>query len=666
MTKGTYGNRNGRARRARSDLAAGTLPASHAQPQPARRPARAHLRNRRIARGLRLLGLGVMHVAVFSLVYWLAFVLRFDLPVPPAELSVFWVTLPLVLAVNLAVFYLAGYYDTWWSHVTFADLIALVRASILSLLVITAINYFLYDSLARIPRTVLVLNCVLGILLLGTVRSSWRLCREHLWPALRPKEGQRTLLVGTDHASGVLAHQIQSQTELPYQIEGLLATDGGEPGKRLGQFPILGHVQDVKEIAAACAATDVLVTAGVLAGKPLRQLVSHCREAGLNLKIIPALEDRLNGDAKTPVRNIEINDLLRREPVALDTAAIGRLIQGASVMVTGAGGSIGSEICRQVLRFHPRALLLVGRGENRIFEIEQELAPLAKSTILSARIADVADAGRMETIFAECRPEVVFHAAAHKHVPLMERNVGEAVRNNVSGTRCVADLADRFGTRNFVLISTDKAVRPCSVMGVSKHVAEHYVLALAQESATRFSVVRFGNVLGSACSVVPIFQKQIRHGGPITVTDPRMTRYFMTIPEASQLVLQAAAMGQGGEIFVLDMGEPVRVLDLARDMVRLSGLPENAIEIVFTGLRPGEKLREELYSADEQTLPTSHPKLRAALHQPHDLSEVRREIEELQHAVHQPEPTLREMLERMVPEFQQGDLAQHGIRTPSH
>jgi len=666
MMKRAYGKVNGKPRSTRPDLGAGALPASHAEPQPARRPAPAHLRNRRITRRLRSLGLGLMHLVVFSLVYWLAFVLRFDFPVPASELSVFWITLPWVLAVNLAVFYLAGYYDTWWPHVTFADLIALLRASILSLLVITAIDYFVYHPGGRIPRTVLVLNCVLGILLLGIVRSSWRLCREHLCPALRPREGQRTLLVGTDHASGVLAHQIQSQTELPYQIEGLLSTDGNEPGKHLGQFPILGHVQDVKEFAATCAITDVLVTAGVLAGKPLRQLVNHCQEAGLNLKIIPALEDRLNGDAKIPLRNIDINDLLRREPVALDAEAIGRLIQGASVMVTGAGGSIGSELCRQVLRFHPRALLLVGRGENRIFEIEQELAPLSTSTTVSARIADVADAGRMETIFAEYRPEVVFHAAAHKHVPLMESNVGEAVRNNVSGTRCLADLADRFGTMSFVLISTDKAVRPCSVMGVSKHVAEQYVLALSQESATRFSVVRFGNVLGSACSVVPIFQNQIRHGGPITVTDPRMTRYFMTIPEASQLVLQAAAMGRGGEIFVLDMGDPVRILDLARDMIRLSGLPENAIEIVFTGLRPGEKLREELYSADERTLPTSHPKLRAAYHRPRVLSEVRQAIEELQQAVHQPEPTIRQMLRQLVPEFQQRDPVQHRRRTPSH
>jgi FlaA1/EpsC-like NDP-sugar epimerase len=266
-------------------------------------------------------------------------------------------------------------------------------------------------------------------------------------------------------------------------------------------------------------------------------------------------------------------------------------------------------------------------------------------------IADVANRDRMRQVFEEFRPEVVFHAAAHKHVPMMETNVGEAVRNNVLGTKCVADLADEFGVLSFVLISTDKAVHPSSVMGTTKQIAERYIHTLSQESATRFTVVRFGNVLGSAGSVVPIFQEQIRRGGPITVTDPRMKRFFMTIPESSQLVLQAATMGSGGEIFVLEMGEPVRIVDLARDLIRLSGLPEQAIEIAFTGIRAGEKLFEELYFDDEQTLPTSHPKLRAAYHRPYLLSEVRRSIEELEHLILGPQEVIRRKLHEIVPEF---------------
>ena len=330
---------------------------------------------------------------------------------------------------------------------------------------------------------------------------------------------------------------------------------------------------------------------------------------------------------------------------------IGNLLEGRRVMVTGAGGSIGSEICRQVMRFNPSELVLVGRGENRIFKIERKLLGSHASTTLYARIASVTDQPRMRQLFQEHQPEVVFHAAAHKHVPLMETNVGEAIQNNVCGTKCLADLAAEFGVRNFVFISTDKAVHPSSVMGATKHLAERYIHALSQVSATRFTSVRFGNVLGSEGSVVPIFQEQIRRGGPITVTDPRMTRFFMTIPEASQLVLQAAAMGNGGEIFVLEMGEPVKIVDLAKDLIRLSGLPENSIEICFTGVRPGEKLYEELYFEDEETLPTSHPKLRAAYHRPYTLAEARPEIAVLERLIHEPQEVIRSKLREIVSEY---------------
>ena len=379
--------------------------------------------------------------------------------------------------------------------------------------------------------------------------------------------------------------------------------------------------------------------------------MDDCQQADLDLKIIRRLEDRLSGDHRIPIRDIEISDLLRRAPVQLDTKSIGTMLEGRTVMVTGAGGSIGSEICRQALRFNPRILVLVGRGENRIFKVERKLQTLRTATTLYTCIASVTDQARMRHIFEEFRPEVIFHAAAHKHVPLMECNIGEAIQNNVGGSKCLADLAHEFGVRNFVFISTDKAVHPSSVMGASKQLAERYVHALSQTSPTRFTVVRFGNVLGSEGSVVPIFQEQIRRGGPITVTDPRMTRFFMTIPEASQLVLQAAAMGNGGEIFVLEMGEPVKIVDLAHDLVRLSGLPEDAIEICFTGVRPGEKLYEELYFDEEQTLPTSHPKLRAAYHRPYTLAEVRRDIVELQQLLHEPQEVLRRKLREIVPEY---------------
>jgi FlaA1/EpsC-like NDP-sugar epimerase len=597
--------------------------------------------------------LAIGHGALFVLIYWLAFGFRlgfnFDEPPGPVVMPRFWGSLAWVMGLKIVVFFAAGQYHGWWRYVTFADLVALIRASVFSLILIAAVDYYLPEP--HVPRAVLLLDGLLSIVILGALRSSWRVFREHFWPALSPKHFHWALLVGTNHSAGILAHQIQSNSELEYRIKGLVATNG-KKAKRLGQIPILGPLGRIRQIAESCGATDVLVISGTLPGARLRSLIETCNQAGLHLRIIPSLEDRLDGDSRIPIRDIEINDLLRREPVQLDTAAIGRLLQARTVMVTGAGGSIGSEICRQVLKFNPKALVLVGRGENRIFTIERELEECTGSTALYTCIADVGDAPRMRRLFEQYRPEVVFHAAAHKHVPMMEANVGEAIKNNVFGTKCVADLADEFASQSFVLISTDKAVHPSSVMGVSKQIAERYVHTLSQESSTRFTVVRFGNVLGSAGSVVPVFQEQIRRGGPITVTDPEMTRYFMTIPEASQLVLQAASMGRGGEIFVLEMGEPVRIVDLARDLLRLSGLPENAIDIQFTGLRPGEKLFEELYFEDEETLPTSHPKVRAAYHRPYTLGEVREGIFQLERLVDRvPEDVLRRTLQVLVPEY---------------
>ena len=356
-------------------------------------------------------------------------------------------------------------------------------------------------------------------------------------------------------------------------------------------------------------------------------------------------------DKKIPIREIDINDLLKRDPINLDTNKISALVQGRRVMVTGAGGSIGSEICRQLMRFSPKELILLGRGENRIFFLERELRALGTTTILNPIIADVSNAERIDTVFSALKPEIVFHAAAHKHVPLMEANIPEAVRNNIYGTKVVADASDRYGVEKFVMVSTDKAVNPTSVMGCSKQMAERYVNARGVGSKTKFIVTRFGNVLGSNGSVVPIFTKQIQNGGPITITDLRMTRYFMTIPEASQLVLEAAAMGNGGEIFVLDMGEPVKIVELAKDMVRLAGLPENAIEIKEIGLRPGEKLFEELYFESEERIETNQPKLFAAKHRQFELAEVQAQLDELLQMTSGPQEKIRERLQDFVPEY---------------
>ncbi|MHB8974676.1 MAG: polysaccharide biosynthesis protein [Pirellulaceae bacterium] len=594
--------------------------------------------------------LAVGHLVLFGLIYWSAYLLRFGFNVPGSAVDTYWLTMPWLLAIKLVVFYIAGHYHGWWRYVTFSDLTALMRASIISFAAIGVANYFV--AAYHIPRGVLILDTLVSIFVLGSLRASWRLAREQFRAVVGDPDCECALIVGTDDTTAMLAHQIQSHPESQYRIRGFLETNGGSSrGRRLGQIPIVGHVRDVSKVAARLGIRNILMLSGGLPGEKLRNLMQACDVSGLELKIIPQVQDLFSGDRQVPIRDIEIADLLGRDPVHLDTHSIAQLIEGRTIMVTGAGGSIGSEICRQILNFHPKLLLLVGRGENRIFEIDRELAQSDGNTQLRTLIGDVADEPRMRQIFETYRPNVIFHAAAHKHVPMMEYNVGEAIKNNVLGTKCVADLADEFGAESFVMISTDKAVHPSSIMGASKHLAERYVHALSTESKTRFVVTRFGNVLGSAGSVVPIFQEQIRRGGPITVTHPEMTRFFMTIPEASQLVLQAAAMGEGGEIFVLEMGQPVKIVDLARDLIRLSGLPEGAIEITFTVTRPGEKLTEELYFEQEQTMETTHPKLQIAYHRPLAADDVRRDISAIAKLCHGPEEAIRRKLGELIPEF---------------
>lgn len=598
---------------------------------------------------LRVLLLAVGHVVLFFLVYLSAFELRFDFSIPSETLDVFWRSLPLIIGVKFVVFYATGHYHGWWRYVTFSDLVALIRVSIISLIALTALDHFVLPY--QIPRAILLLDFALGILVLGFLRSGWRLLAE--FGSLQMKGRDMAFLVGADYAAGRLAHAIHSHPGSPYRISGFLAVNGEGRGTRLGNIPVVGRVEDLQALAQRYGVESIFVSAGSIPGVRLRCLLHECAESGLKLKIIPPTKDLLSGQERIPIRDIDINDLLRRDPVSLDMEAINELVRGRRILVTGAGGSIGSEICRQLVRFEPTTLVLLGRGENRIFHIERDLRSSCPDLDLVPCIANITCEARMRQVFEDQRPEVVFHAAAHKHVPLMETNPGEAIRNNVCGTKIVADLANEYDSMSFVLVSTDKAVNPTSVMGVSKHLAERYVHALSQESATRFVVTRFGNVLGSAGSVVPIFQEQIRNGGPITVTDERMTRFFMSIPEATELVLQAAAMGKGGEVFVLDMGEPVRIVDLARHLIHLSGLPQHSIDIAFTGLRSGEKLYEELYFDNEKTLPTSHPKLRAAYHRPFSLEDVQKSFTDLECLSDASAELIRARLRELVPEYQQ-------------
>jgi FlaA1/EpsC-like NDP-sugar epimerase len=396
-----------------------------------------------------------------------------------------------------------------------------------------------------------------------------------------------------------------------------------------------------------------LITIANAPGQQIRRITELCRDANIEMRIIPGIYEIVGDKVNlSRIREVAIEDLLGRAPVELDEDVVGSSINNRVVLVTGAGGSIGSELCRQICRFGPQRLVLVERFENALFEIHRELASAFPQVPIDPRIADVCDAERMAYVFDAVKPEIVFHAAAHKHVPMMEWNPGEAVKNNIGGTRTVADLADRMGVERFVLISTDKAVNPSSVMGVTKRVAEVYLQALSQRSSTRFVTVRFGNVLGSAGSVIPIFREQIAKGGPITVTHPEMSRYFMTIPEASQLVLQAGAMGQGGEIYILDMGEPVKIVDLARDLITLSGLrPDDDIEIRFSGVRPGEKLREEISTDSEHADKTRHPKIYIGRIKPHEWDTVVLGVDTVMSMAHGNTDLLRAALGEIVPEY---------------
>ena len=602
----------------------------------------------------------IAHAVLFALAFFIAFFTRNDFSFTGNWLPAYVATVGGVIVIKLIVFYSLGLCHVSWRRVSFGDLTALLWAATLAMLIMTTFDGLFLSTgrlpgVKRIPRSVLLLDWACTIMLVGGTRTLWRSFYEELRPIFSNTPVKPALIIGASQAGELLARNLKAASNSAYHIVGFLDDDVSLHGNRFSGIEVLGPIERAGLEVRRRRVEEVLVQSGTLTGKRFRRLFDECTEAGATVRVIPAIDELLgetNGDqSHVRLRPVEIKDLLRREPVRLDDTAVARLVAGRTVMVTGAGGSIGSEICRQVLRYHPRKLLLVERGENALFLVEQEFSRLDPRPPFEPLIADITDEDRIDQIMADHKPDVVFHAAAHKHVPMMEWNPAEAIKNNCLGTRCLARLADRHGVDTFVAISTDKAVHPTSVMGCSKLIAERYVQAFSKESPTKFIVVRFGNVLGSNGSVVPIFQEQIRRGGPITVTHPDIERYFMMIPEASQLVLQAAAMGAGGEIFVLDMGESVKIIDLAQDLVALSGLHEDDIDIVFTGLRPGEKLYEELYFDDERRLPTPHPKVFCAMHRPAELSEIEGILEELREAIDDPPDLVRRRLRKLVPEY---------------
>lgn len=565
-----------------------------------------------------------------------------------------------LLAAKLAAFVLAGGHRLGWRYVTFDDCRRLgvaATAGAAAMLATAAVAGRLSGPLwAAIAVDFLATICGIG----GCCATVRLVCD---WRDRRPDRPQRrrALLVVDALSPSRVSTVLRTLGQRNWQVVGLVVADPTRWGSSFGGTRVLQRGSTIGTQAKRLRTRDVLVLEHDIDSSALRHLVDDCRLHGVRVHVLPDLDEWLSSarpgslvaDNRVPRpalagREVDICDLLRRPPVELDLRQIAGLLQDTTVMVTGAGGSIGSELARQVLAFRPARLLLVERCENNLFEVHRKLQPIAGETELVPLIADINDRNRLEAIFWRWRVETVFHAAAHKHVPMMEWNPGEAIKNNVLGTATLARLADEAEVRRFVLISTDKAVKPKSVMGMTKRLAEQVVYALAQQSRTRFVSVRFGNVLGSTGSVVPIFQDQIRNGGPVTVTHPEMKRYFMTIPEASQLVLQAAAFGHGGETFVLDMGEPVKIVDLARDLIWLSGHDPEEIQIVFTGVRPGEKLSEELYFQEEELAPSPHERIHVVKRSDTRPIDVDRLLNELAALVHQPEDEIRRALERLV------------------
>jgi FlaA1/EpsC-like NDP-sugar epimerase len=595
-----------------------------------------------------LIALG--HALLLSMAYQFAFLLRFDFAMGPRYSAMLLETLPLVLLVKLAVLTGAGLFRGWWRYAGIHDLVDIIKAAALSSAVCFAGVELLFRN-QGFPRSVLLIDLLLTICVLGGVRFSVRVYQE---TAGRYVPRKNTIIVGAGEAGGNLARELKTNTQLDLNPVGYVDDDPTKQGIKIQGIRVLGKIVDLSNLVGPYKAECLMIAIPSAGPAQMREIVEQCGHCGIEMKILPAMGTWLNGSPIiSKVRRVKVEDLLGRVPVALDLASIQKRLTGKVLMITGAGGSIGSELARQLANFHPRKLVLFERGENDLHKIDVELHNTHPEMEYATVVGDILDVRRLREVIGEHRPHSIFHAAAYKHVPMMEKNCFQAVVNNVFGTYNVALVAKQYGVADFLMISSDKAVNPTNVMGVTKRVAELVILGL-QRQQTRFVAVRFGNVLGSNGSVLPLFEQQLARGGPLTVTHPEAQRYFMTIPEAVALVLQASTMGHGGEIFVLDMGAQIKIVDLANNLIRLSGLrPGQDVQVVFTGLRPGEKLYEELQLGGEGIKPTSHAKIRVLEGGSVEFSRVSRWLEELSALVEAKNLAgLVRKLREIVPEYQ--------------
>jgi FlaA1/EpsC-like NDP-sugar epimerase len=513
--------------------------------------------------------------------------------------------LPYYIILTIAFMHIFRLYHRMWQYASIGELYGILKATTTSSVLIVLSIYTI--DLPHLPRSVYILIWLLISGFIGGSRLGWRILRDYLINQ-KNSQGKNTLIIGAGDGGAMVARELLNNSSLNLNPVGFIDDNRYKQKMAVYDVPVLGRRQDIPNIAKEYQVEEIIIAIPSASGRTIREIMDICRQTQARVRIFQGTNELLAD--KYDFREIQMEDLLRREPVQLNLNKISGYIQNKTVLVSGAGGSIGSELCRQISRFSPQALVLVEYSENNLFQIELELKEVFSDLTIYPELVDIKDRERLQKVFKEYMPQVVFHAAAYKHVPMMEKHPQSALRNNVIGTKNLAELADQYEVETFIFISTDKAVQPTSIMGATKRIGEMIIQEMNGKSYTNFAAVRFGNVLGSSGSVIPIFEKQIQKGGPVTVTDAQMTRYFMTIPEAVQLVIQAGAMAQGGEIFVLDMGEPVKILDLAADLIRLHGLePDKDIKIEITGIRPGEKLYEELFTANEKMTTTYHDRI---------------------------------------------------------
>jgi len=584
----------------------------------------------------------VADAGLIALAWYLAFTLRFDQGVPRYYDTLFRRTILIVVAIKLVVFVLFRFYDRWWRYVSIRDMWSAVRGVTAASLVASLTVYFFSPvAQVRLPRSVAVMDWLLLLGLIAGTRLFARSVIERPGTGLVAR-GKEVLVVGAGDAGQLTIREMQRNRQLGYTPIGLIDDDPRKKNLRIHGVRVLGTTEELAHILRDNRPDEVLIAIPSGSGEARQRIVTVTRENNVPVKTLPGLYELISGetDLATQIRPVQVEDVLGREPVEVDLETSASYLRDQTVLVTGAGGSIGSELCRQIARLRPQRLILVDQGETALFEIERELVDERGFAPSIPVLADVKSRRKMRQVFDRYRPSIVFHAAAYKHVPLMEANPLESVRNNALGTRILAEVAIEFGAERFLLVSTDKAVNPKTVMGQSKALCEWIVEAYGarEDIATRFVAVRFGNVLGSSGSVIPIFRRQIANGGPVTVTHPEMTRYFMTIPEAASLVIQAGAIGGRGDVFVLDMGDPVRILDLAKQMVRLSGKePDRDIAVEIVGTRPGEKLHEELWGEGETAVSTVHPKIMRVSGPTVDAAWLQDELAELERLIREGE-----------------------------